>query len=105
MLKYITLLFLSTILTQNLWAEAHITNICKPISKNMGWHSGDTVRWVQRVAPDLKANMIESERNKIIMSLKVDVNAKMGIVTDVKEQLKKAQALKINYSSKPKAII
>ena len=52
-----------------------------------------------------KANMIESERNKIIMSLKVDVDAKMGIVTDVKEELKKAQALKINYSSKPKAII
>lgn len=52
-----------------------------------------------------KANMIESERNKIIMSLKVDVDAKMGIVSDVKQELRKAQALKINYSSKPKAII
>ena len=52
-----------------------------------------------------KANMIEAERNKIIMSLKVDVDAKMGIVSDVKQQLRKAQALKINYSTKPKAII
>ena len=52
-----------------------------------------------------KANMIESERNKIIMSLKVDVDAKMGVVSDVKQELRKAQALKINYSSKPKAII
>ena len=52
-----------------------------------------------------KANMIESERNKIIMSLKVDVDAKMGIVSDVKQELRKAQALKINYSSKLKSII
>lgn len=52
-----------------------------------------------------KAEMIESDRNKIILSLKVDVDAKMGLVSDVKQELRKAQALKINYSTKPKALI
>lgn len=52
-----------------------------------------------------KQKMPEHERQKIIMSLKVDVDAKMGVVSDVKMQLRKAQALKINYSTKPKAII
>lgn len=32
-------------------------------------------------------------------SLKVDKDSKMGIVTDVKQELRKAQALKINYST------
>jgi len=42
----------------------------------------------------------EAERNLIITSLKVDENTKMGIVTDVKQQLRKANALKINYSTR-----
>lgn len=52
-----------------------------------------------------KAAMIESDRAKIVMSLKVDSEAKMGIVSDVKQKLRKAQALKINYSTKPKQIL
>jgi len=36
----------------------------------------------------------------ITWSLKVDEETKMGIVTDVKQELRKAQALKINYSAK-----
>ena len=31
--------------------------------------------------------------------MKVDGETKMGIVTDVKQELRKANALKINYSS------
>jgi biopolymer transport protein ExbD len=42
----------------------------------------------------------EVERNMITWSLKVDEETKMGIVTDVKQELRKAQALKINYSAK-----
>jgi biopolymer transport protein ExbD len=42
----------------------------------------------------------EVERNKITWSLKVDVNTKMGIVTEVKQELRKVNALKLNYSSK-----
>jgi hypothetical protein len=42
----------------------------------------------------------EAERNMITWSLKVDQKTKMGIVTDVKQQLRKVNALKINYSTK-----
>jgi len=42
-------------------------------------------------------------KNKITWSLKVDVETKMGIVTDVKQELRKVDALKINYSSRERA--
>src|SRR5690606_40437715 len=41
----------------------------------------------------------EAERPLITFSLKVDKNATMGIVTDIKQELRKANALKINYST------
>lgn len=41
----------------------------------------------------------EAERNQITTSLKVDRDTKMGIVTDVKQELRKSNALKINYST------
>ncbi len=44
----------------------------------------------------------EIDRPKMWISLKVDHKIKMGILTDVKEELRKAQALKINYSAKLK---
>jgi len=40
------------------------------------------------------------EQNMITWSLKVDENTEMGIVTDVKQEMRKANALKINYSTK-----
>ncbi|HKM94096.1 MAG TPA: biopolymer transporter ExbD [Prolixibacteraceae bacterium] len=45
----------------------------------------------------------ESERNQIVTSLKVDEYTKMGIVTDIKQELRKAAALHINYSSRKTA--
>ena len=42
----------------------------------------------------------EADRNKITTSLKVDESTKMGIVSDIKQQLRKASALKINYSAR-----
>ncbi len=42
----------------------------------------------------------EADRNKITTSLKVDQDTKMGIVTDVKQELRKSSALKINYSAR-----
>ena len=41
----------------------------------------------------------ESEIPQMIFSLKVDEFTKMGIVTDIKQELRKAAALHINYSS------
>jgi biopolymer transport protein ExbD len=44
----------------------------------------------------------EAERPMMITSLKVDENTKMGIVANVKQELRKAAALHINYSSRRK---
>jgi biopolymer transport protein ExbD len=44
----------------------------------------------------------EVERPLMITSLKIDENTKMGIVTDVKQELRKSAALHINYSSRRK---
>jgi len=41
----------------------------------------------------------EFERQKMTVSLKVDKKIEMGIVTDVKQSLREARALKINYST------
>lgn len=51
---------------------------------------------------------IEAERQKrdekevpfMTTSLKIDENTKMGIVTDIKQQLRRVSALKINYSTR-----
>lgn len=43
--------------------------------------------------------MSEVEAAKMTVSLKVDKEVEMGIVTDVKQELRKASALKINYST------
>ncbi len=42
----------------------------------------------------------ENEVPLMTTSLKVDKNVKMGIVTDIKQELRKNSALKINYSSR-----
>jgi len=42
----------------------------------------------------------EAEVPLLTTSLKVDGNTKMGIVSDVKQELRKVSALKINYSTK-----
>lgn len=40
----------------------------------------------------------EKEQPLVTTSLKVDCDTKMGIVTDIKQELREANALKINYS-------
>jgi len=47
-----------------------------------------------------KESRDEAEQNKITWSLKVDAKTKMGIVTEVKQALRKVNALKLNYSTK-----
>ncbi|MDA3927582.1 MAG: biopolymer transporter ExbD [Prolixibacteraceae bacterium] len=42
----------------------------------------------------------EQERGQIVTSLKVDEYTKMGIVTEIKQELRKAAALHINYSAR-----
>jgi biopolymer transport protein ExbD len=54
---------------------------------------------------------IEDERSKVneklipqmTTSLRVDRDVKMGIVTDIKQKLRRASALKVNYSAVPRS--
>ena len=47
-----------------------------------------------------RESMKESDRPKMTVSIKADSDTKMGIITDVKQALRKASALKINYSAR-----
>ena len=49
-----------------------------------------------------KSSMKEEDQPQMTVSLKVDQDTKMGIVTDIKEALRQAYALKINYSAQPR---
>lgn len=46
-----------------------------------------------------KDKLSEVERDQITMSLKVDVDVKMGIITDVQQELRDANARRVLYSS------
>jgi biopolymer transport protein ExbD len=47
-----------------------------------------------------RAALREDQVNKLIMALKVDKEANMGLIMDIKTELRKANALKINYTTK-----
>ncbi len=42
------------------------------------------------------------EEPRMIVSLRVDKNSEFGVLTDVQEELKKASAFKVNYSTRNK---
>lgn len=47
-----------------------------------------------------RESMRESDRSKMTVSIKADFDTPMGIITEVKQALRKAQALKISYSAR-----
>ena len=47
-----------------------------------------------------RQSMKEADQPKMQISMKIDRDTKMGIVTELKTQLRKAQCLKISYSAK-----
>ncbi len=46
----------------------------------------------------------ESDRPKMTVSIKADSDVQMGTITDIKQALRKAQALKISYAARRGAI-
>jgi biopolymer transport protein ExbD len=46
-----------------------------------------------------RENRDEKLHPAVVTSLKVDVSVKMGVITDIKQELREVQALKINYST------
>lgn len=63
-----------------------------------------TIEDVQDYIIARRADRPEQLQGKITVSLKVDKETKMGIVTEVKQKLRKVQALKINYSTREKVV-
>jgi biopolymer transport protein ExbD len=61
------------------------------------------VAQIENYVTSQRAAMPEEDQNKMTISLKVDKDCKMGIVTDIKQALRRAQALKINYAAIEKA--
>lgn len=49
-----------------------------------------------------RSQLDEKLQGKMTTSLKVDSGVKMGIISDIKQQLRRASALKINYSAVPR---
>ena len=60
----------------------------------------DIVMWVTRE----KDKLDEVERDQITIALKVDGEAKMGLISDVQLQLREANARKLMYSTPKKAV-
>jgi biopolymer transport protein ExbD len=87
-------------------------NVVPPIDKRMGSEPviqlddafadlADIRTWIE----DNREARKEAEKPMITTSLKVDRDTKMGIVTDIKQELREAQALKINYSVNKGSVI
>ncbi|MCQ2375829.1 MAG: biopolymer transporter ExbD [Salinivirgaceae bacterium] len=63
----------------------------------------DTFAEVKDIPDYIEAERQQRDEKEVPLmttSLKVDEKTKMGIVTDVKQELRKVSALKINYSTK-----
>ena len=63
-------------------------------------YSRKEVGEIQNFITSERLSKDESEIPYMTTSIKADVNVTMGIVTDVKQELRKVNALKINYSTK-----
>ena len=62
----------------------------------------DKLADVDAVAPYVKreqASMLSEDNENMTVSIRADKGTQMGIINDVKQQLRKAEAYKINYSA------
>ena len=55
---------------------------------------------IQQFIREEKQSKREELRDKLTTALKVDKETNMGLVSDIKQELRKAEALKINYTTK-----
>ena len=60
------------------------------------------VREIKDYITNERSSMSETDGQKMVVSIKADADTKMGIITDIKQQLREAQALKINYAATQK---
>lgn len=62
--------------------------------------SYETVDDIQNYILQEREKRKESDRPKMTVSIKADAKVQMGTITDIKQALRKAQALKISYSAR-----
>ena len=55
---------------------------------------------IQNYVIEERNNINEAERPLLTVSIKADQEVKMGLIGDIKQELRKAEALKINYSTR-----
>jgi biopolymer transport protein ExbD len=61
------------------------------------------VNQIENYVVSERSAMAEHEQDLLTVCLKVDKDTKMGIVTDVKQALRRAYALKLNYAAAERA--
>lgn len=49
-----------------------------------------------------RSAMAESDQGKMIVSIKADKETRMGVISDIKQALRRAYALKISYAATPR---
>lgn len=59
-----------------------------------------SVNEVQQFIKEERLSKREELQDKLTTALKVDKETNMGLVSDIKQELRKAEALKINYTTK-----
>lgn len=59
-----------------------------------------TVKDIESYIAQERESMKESDRPKMTVSIRADWDTPMGTITDIKQALRKAQALKISYSAR-----
>ena len=62
-----------------------------------------TIDQIAREIDQERARMSEDDRQHMVVSIRADRDTEMGIINDVKQALRKAGALNINYSATKKS--
>ncbi|MCF0209621.1 MAG: biopolymer transporter ExbD, partial [Bacteroidaceae bacterium] len=62
-----------------------------------------SIEQIPSVVNGYKNRLAEDARSTLQISFKADRSTKMGIITEVKTQLRKVGSLKVNYSATEKA--
>lgn len=88
-------------------SEVMYVYIGPPVDKRLGTEPriqlADDFATMNDVGPyieTVRETKPEAMRNRLTTSLKVDKTAKMGVITDVKQELRKVYALKLMYSTR-----
>jgi len=62
-----------------------------------------TIDQIAREIDQERARMSEDDRQHLVVSIRADRDTEMGVINDVKQALRKAGALNINYSATKKS--